>query len=122
MSVNRKLNRLMWFERARTALLVAIVGIPLAIGISMIMVSQSGVNNQDGEPVTGVLLHHSSDYRDDGSIRTTLRVRLADGTEVTVRTRNKGFPAVGEEIVLMKRLRENGRAFYYLPLVKTTGK
>ncbi|WP_420336080.1 hypothetical protein [Roseibium sp.] len=122
MSVNRKLNRLMWMERARTALIIAVVGIPLAIGISMIMVSQSGVNNRDGEPVIGVLLHHSSDYRDDGSIRATLRVELEDGEEVTVRTRNKGYPAVGEKIVLMKRLRENGRAFYYLPLVNTADK
>ncbi|MEM8702158.1 MAG: hypothetical protein AAGF82_10065 [Pseudomonadota bacterium] len=121
MSVNRKLNRLMWMERVRTALVIALVGIPLAIGISVIMVSQSGVNNQDGEPIAGVLLRHSSDDRDDGSIRTTLRVRLKDGEEVTVRTRNKGFPAVGEEIVLMKRLHENGRAFYYLPLVNTAG-
>lgn len=122
MSVNRKLNRLMWMERARIALIIAVVGIPLAVGISMLMVWQSGVNNHDGEPVTGVLLHHSSDYRDDGSIRTTLRVRLEDGNEVTVRTRNKGLPAVGEDIVLMKRLRENGRAFYYLPLVSTADK
>lgn len=109
----------MWMERARTALIIAVVGIPLAIGISVIMISQSGVNTHDGEPVTGVLLHHSIDYRDDGSIRTTLRVGLAGGEEVTVRTRNRGFPPVGEEIVLMKRLRENGRAFYYLPLVNT---
>lgn len=119
MSVNRNLNRLMWMERVRTALLIAVIGIPLAIGLSVIMVSQSGVGNHGGEPITGVLLHHSSDYRDDGSIRTSLRVQLEDGKEVTVRTRNKGFPAVGEEIVLMKRLRENRRAFYYLPLVNT---
>ena len=111
----------MWMERARTALIIAAVGIPLAIGISVIMVSQSGVNNHGGEPVTGVLLHHSSYYRDDGSIRTTLSIRLENGEEVTVRTRNKGFPAAGEEIVLMKRLHENGRAFYYLPLVNTAG-
>ncbi|MEO0978135.1 MAG: hypothetical protein AAFY05_18760 [Pseudomonadota bacterium] len=122
MSVNRKLNRLMWMERLRTGLIVAAVGIPLAIGVSVIMVSLSGVNNQDGEPVSGVLLHHFSDYRDDGSIRTTLRIRLEGGEEVTVRARNKDFPAVGEDIVLMKRLRENGRAFYYLPLVDTAGK
>ena len=122
MSVNRKLNRLMWMERARTALIVAVVGIPLAIGISALLVSQSGVNNQGGEPIAGVLLHHSSEHRDDGSIRTTLRVRLEDGEEVTVRTRNRGFPSVGEEIVLMKRLRESGRAFYYLPLVNTADK
>lgn len=122
MSVNRKLNRLMWMERVRTGLIVAVVGIPLAIGFSVIMVSLSGVNNQDGEPVSGVLLHHSIDYRDDGSIRTTLRIRLEGGEEVTVRARNKDFPAVGEDIVLMKRLRENGRAFYNLPLVDTVSK
>lgn len=122
MRVNKKLDRLMWMERVRTALLIAVIGIPLAIGISVVMVSQSGVSNHGGEPVAGVLLHHSSDTRDDGSIRTTLRVRLEDGNEVTVRTRNKGFPAVGGEIVLMKRLRENGRAFYYLPLLDTADK
>nr|WP_319386271.1 hypothetical protein [uncultured Roseibium sp.] len=122
MGVNKKLDRLMWLERVRTALLIAVIGIPLAIGLSIVMVWQSGVNHHGGEPVSGVLLHHSSDYRDDGSIRTTLRVRLEDGNEVAVRTRNKGFPAVGGKIVLMKRLRENGRAFYYLPLTNTADK
>jgi hypothetical protein len=120
LSVNKKLDRLMWIERVRSVLLVVIIGVPLAIVFSVIMVSQSGVNNHGGESITGVLLHHSSDYSDDGSIRTTLRVQLEDGNEVTVRTRNKGFPAVGQEIVLKKRQGQSGRVFYYLPLLETT--
>lgn len=120
LSVNKKLDRLMWIVRVRSVLLVVIIGVPLAIVFSVIMVSQSGVNNQGGESITGVLLHDSSDYSDDGSIRTTLRVQLEDGSEVTVRTRNKGIPAVGQEIVLKKRQGQSGRVFYYLPLLETT--
>ncbi|MET1414237.1 hypothetical protein ABVF61_18330 [Roseibium sp. HPY-6] len=119
MSVNRKLDRLMWAERMRNMLIAAVIGVPLAIAITLFMLSQSGVSRHSGEPISGVLLDHSIDQRDDGSLRTTLRVRLEDGSEVTVRSGNSDIAAVGEEVVLMKRKGTNGRDFYFMPQPET---
>ncbi|WP_299479704.1 hypothetical protein [uncultured Roseibium sp.] len=119
MSVNRKLDRLMWAERMRNVLIAAVIGVPLAIAISLFMLSQSGVGHHSGEPISGVLLDHSIDQRDDGSSRTTLHVRLEDGSEVTVRSGNMDIVAIGEEVVLMKRNGTNGGDFYYMPQLES---
>lgn len=119
MSVNRKLDRLMWAERMRNMLIAAVIGVPLAIAISLFMLSQGGVSPLSGEPVSGVLLDHSIDQKDDGSLRVTLHVRLEDGSEVTIRSGITSVVSIGEEVVLMKRKGTNGRDFYYMPQPET---
>lgn len=120
MSVNKKLDRLMWMERAKNALILLVIGVPVAIVISLLMVSMSGVNNFTEEQVTGVLHHYKLAPRDDGSVQKILHVQLEDGTIVTARTSNIGTVGVGEPVELVKRTRTRGATSYHLPIASSS--
>ncbi|RMX61891.1 hypothetical protein SADFL11_00049500 [Roseibium alexandrii DFL-11] len=115
--MNRELNRLIWKDRAKT--IAAVIGVLLAV-IAFFMLIFSlmfPVSLRDTEKVEGVVIHHSKHQSNMGPGAVILRIRLVDGQEVSVTTKRKRTPKIGDRIQLSQHKNIWGHSFYMISRV-----
>jgi len=106
--IDRRIRLEKYFVLAIAFLLLIFFGRAVFLSVTTEVVSETFVNAE--------LVNFSSDY-DDGAFHASLRVDLDSGERITVTTRNRNIPAIGQEIVLKRKEWSDGRVTYRLPII-----